>query len=147
MSDTPEPAYFKWRKDNRIAGTLVTASLSLIADALAVIFGLNIARGSLIYVAVLLAAAILSGLIMTHNRIAIAVSKPLLLLLAGACIFAVSTHALTSRASLTCCALGALLALAYVLVARGEHWNAFCKDVQSGEDSTRTAINSLQSKP
>ena len=147
MSGTPEPAYFKWRKDNRIAGTLVTASLSLIADALAVIFGLNIARGSLIYVAVLLTAAVLSGLIMTHNRIAIAVSKPLLLLLAGACIFAVSIHALTGRASLICCALGALLALAYVLVARGEHWNAFSKDVQSGEDSTRAAINSLQSKP
>ena len=146
MSDTPEPAYFKWRKDNRIAGTLVTASLSLITDALAVIFGLNLARGSLIYIAVLLAGAILSGLIMTHNRIAIAVSKPLLLLLSGACIFAVSSHALTGRASLICCALGALLALAYVLVARGEHWSAFSKDVQSGDDTARAAVQSLQSK-
>ncbi len=146
MSGTPEPAYFKWRKDNRIAGTLVTASLSLIADALAVIFGLNIARGSLIYIAVLLAAATLSGLIMTHNRIAITVSKPLLLLLASACIFAMSSHALTGRASLICCVFGALLALAYVLVTRGAHWNAFVEDVQSGEDSAGAAVRSLQSK-
>ena len=147
MSDTPEPAYFKWRKDNRIAGILLAASLSVIADALAVTFGLNMARGSLIYIAVLLTAAVLSGLMMTHNRIAIALSKPLLLLLAGACILAVSTHALTGRASYICCALGASLAVIYVLVAQGQRWNAFCKDVRSGDDTLHAAVNSLGPKP
>ncbi len=147
MSGTAEPAYFKWRKDNRIAGILLAASTALIADALAVIFGLNIARGSLIYIAVLLMAAVLSGLLMTHNRIVIALSKPLLLILAGGCILAVSTHALTGRASYFCCALGALLAAIYVLVARGPHWSAFYKDVQSGNDSVRAAVDSLQPKP
>ncbi len=144
MSGTPEPAYFKWRKDNRIAGILTAASAALIADALAVIFGLNITRGSLIYIAVLLMAGVLSGLLMTHNRIAIALSRPLLLVVAGGCILAVSIHALTGRASYFCCALGALLAVAYVLVARGPHWGAFCKDVQSGNDSVHAAVDSLR---
>ena len=147
MSDTPEPAYFKWRKDNRIAGTLLAASAALIADALAVIFGLNLARGSLTYIAALLVAAVLSGLLMTHNRTTIALSKPLLLILAGGCILALSIHVLTGRASYVCCALGALLAVTFVLVARGPHWNAFHKDVQSGNDSIHAAVNDLQPKP
>lgn len=139
-----EPAYLRWRSDNRIAGTLVTASLSLITDALSVVFGLQIARGTLIYAAVLLGAAILGGLIMTHNRLALTLSKPLLLLLAGAALAARSTYILSGTASLVCSVLGALFAFVYLLLARGQHWNAFIEDVRAGNDTPRAAVRDLR---
>ena len=139
-----QPAYLRWRSDNRIAGALVTASLSITADALALIFGLNTARGSLTYAAVLLSGAVLGGLLMTHNRFAVPLAKPLLLLLAGATLAARSVGTLQGTASLVCCAAGALLALGFIIIARGERWNAFMQDVRTGEDTPRAAIRNSQ---
>ena len=140
----PQPAYLRWRSDNRIAGTLVSASASIITDALAVVFGLHAARGSLLYIAVLLAAAILGGLMMTHNRPTLTISKPLVLLLAGSVLALTSTGTFHGTASLICCALGAMLALVYVLTARGQHWDAFMHDVRTGEDTPRAAVRNMR---
>lgn len=141
----PQPAYLRWRGDNRIAGILVTASLSAVSDALGVVFGLHVARGSLIYIAALLGAAVLGGLIMTHNRLALMISKPLVLLLAGAVLALWSVGALTGMASLICCVLGDVFAFGYVVAARGQHWNAFMHDVRTGEDTPRAAVRDLRS--